>query len=155
MLPASPRPPSATPAGRCRPIPRAGVPLSLEDMLPVDLFDSGGAVMARKRAKRQIRPSLRFQPPPMEIPSGALRLAAAALAALFLAHVVMFGLRTVMAERRASSDGMNYISVARNLSAGEGFVQSAPGQNQFTFGARILTPLFRRKRGTRTASACP
>ena len=103
--------------------------------------------MARKR--KAARPSPRIPGPApgvrtaeLRIPPLALRLAAAALLALFLAHAVLFGMRAVLAERRESSDGMNYISVARNLSAGEGFVQSSPGHNQPRFWDEQFDPDF-------------
>ena len=56
-----------------------------------------------------------------------------ALGLVFIAHVSVFGFRSLVAERRIRSDAMNYIEVARNLSAGEGLVQSAVGFNQPTF----------------------
>lgn len=56
-----------------------------------------------------------------------------ALGLVFIAHVGVFGFRSLVAERRIRSDAMNYIAVARNLSAGEGLVQSAVGFNQPTF----------------------
>lgn len=55
------------------------------------------------------------------------------LGLVFIAHVSVFGFRSLVAERRIRSDAMNYIEVARNLSAGEGLVQSAVGFNQPTF----------------------
>ncbi len=58
---------------------------------------------------------------------------AVALGLVFIAHVSVFGFRSLVAERRIRSDAMNYIEVARNLSAGEGVVQSAVGFNQPTF----------------------
>lgn len=51
------------------------------------------------------------------------------LAALSLTHILAFGWR-VMHVRKTTPDSFNYIEVARNLSAGEGFAQSAPGFNQ-------------------------
>ena len=56
-----------------------------------------------------------------------------ALGLAFVAHAGVFGFRSLAAERRIRSDAMNYIEVARNLSAGEGLVQSAVGFNQPTF----------------------
>lgn len=99
--------------------------------------------MARKKRKAGKRQSATAIPTAeFKISPLSLRLAAAALLALLLAHSVVFGMRAVLAEKRDSSDAMNYISVARNLSAGEGFVQSAPGQNQFTFWAGKFSPDF-------------
>ena len=51
------------------------------------------------------------------------------LVSLSLAHIFVFGWR-VMEVGKKSNDSFNYIEVARNLSAGEGLVQSAPGFNQ-------------------------
>ena len=51
------------------------------------------------------------------------------LIALSLAHIFVFGWRVVEVGKK-SPDSFNYIDVARNLSAGEGLVQSAPGFNQ-------------------------
>ena len=61
------------------------------------------------------------------------RKVAVALALLFALHVAVFGWRSLVAERNLESgdpDALNYITVARNLSEGKGFVQSAPGFNQ-------------------------
>ena len=83
--------------------------------------------MARKKRKAGVRrPSPRPSSASFQMSPAALRLAAFALFALFLAHAVVFGMRAVLAERKESSDAMNYIAVARNLSTGEGFVQDAP-----------------------------
>ena len=60
---------------------------------------------------------------------------AALLGLLFVGHVGVFGWRSIAVDRRVTSDSMNYIGVARNLSAGEGLVQSPAGYNQPTFWA--------------------
>ena len=64
------------------------------------------------------------------------------LGLLFVGHVGVFGWRSVTFDRRITADSMNYIDVARNLSAGEGLVQSAAGFNQFTFWGRDFSPDF-------------
>ena len=72
-----------------------------------------------------------------------LRLGAALLLGLlFAAHLVVFGWRSITFDRRITADSMNYIDVARNLSAGEGLVQSAAGYNQPTFWERDFSPDF-------------
>ncbi len=65
---------------------------------------------------------------------------AALLGLLFVGHVGVFGWRSITFDRRVTSDSMNYIDVARNLSAGEGLVQSAAGYNQPTFWAQDFSP---------------
>ena len=67
---------------------------------------------------------------------------AALLGLLFVGHVGVFGWRSVTFDRRLTGDSMNYIDVARNLSAGEGLVQSAAGFNQATFWAQDFSPHF-------------
>ena len=67
---------------------------------------------------------------------------AALLGLLFAGHVGVFGWRSVTFDRRVTGDSMNYIDVARNLSAGEGLVQSAAGFNQPTFWAQDFSPNF-------------
>ena len=67
------------------------------------------------------------------------------LGLLFVGHVGVFGWRSVTFDRRVTGDSMNYIDVARNLSAGEGLVQSAAGFNQPTFWVRDFTPHFPEK----------
>ena len=64
------------------------------------------------------------------------------LALLFVGHVGVFGWRSITFDRRVTGDSMNYIDVARNLSAGEGLVQSAAGFNQPTFWAQDFSPDF-------------
>ena len=68
--------------------------------------------------------------------------AAFLLGLLFAAHVAVFGWRSITFDRRITGDSMNYIEVARNLSAGEGLVQSAAGFNQPTFWERDFSPDF-------------
>ena len=70
---------------------------------------------------------------------------AALLGLLFVGHVGVFGWRSIAFDRRVTGDSMNYIDVARNLSAGEGLVQSAAGFNQPTFWERDFTPHFPEK----------
>ena len=67
------------------------------------------------------------------------------LGLLFVGHVGVFGWRSIAFDRRVTGDSMNYIDVARNLSAGEGLVQSAAGFNQPTFWQRDFTPQFPEK----------
>ena len=67
---------------------------------------------------------------------------AAVLALLFAGHIGVFGWRSLTFDRRVTGDSMNYIDVARNLSAGEGLVQSAAGFNQPTFWAEDFSPDF-------------
>ena len=67
---------------------------------------------------------------------------AALLGLLFVGHVGVFGWRSITFDRRVTGDSMNYIDVARNLSAGEGLVQSAAGFNQRTFWAQDFSPDF-------------
>ena len=67
---------------------------------------------------------------------------AALLGLLFVGHVGVFGWRSITFDRRVTGDSMNYIDVARNLSAGEGLVQSAAGFNQRTFWAQDFSPHF-------------
>ena len=67
---------------------------------------------------------------------------AALLGLLFVGHVGVFGWRSITFDRQISADSMNYIDVARNLSAGEGLVQSAAGFNQPTFWAQDFSPHF-------------
>ena len=62
------------------------------------------------------------------------------LVGLLAVHLLLFVWFSVTVERRVSPDSMNYISVARNAVAGEGFVQSAPGFNQPTFWGEDFTP---------------
>ena len=62
------------------------------------------------------------------------------LSLLFAAHLIVFGWFSMTIERRVSPDSMNYISVARNATSGDGFVQSAPGFNQPTFWADHFSP---------------
>ena len=64
------------------------------------------------------------------------------LGLLFVGHVGVFGWRSITFDRRLTGDSMNYIDVARNLSAGEGLVQSAAGFNQATFWAQDFSPHF-------------
>ena len=64
------------------------------------------------------------------------------LGLLFLGHVGVFGWRAITFERRLTGDSLNYIDVARNVSAGEGLVQSAVGFNQPTFWDRDFSPDF-------------
>ena len=64
------------------------------------------------------------------------------LALLFVGHVGVFGWRSISFDRRITGDSMNYIDVARNLSAGEGLVQSAAGFNQPTFWGEDFSPDF-------------
>ncbi len=66
----------------------------------------------------------------------------AVLLALFTGHVGVFGWRSITFDRRVTGDSMNYLDVARNLSAGEGLVQSAAGFNQPTFWAEDFSPDF-------------
>ena len=73
------------------------------------------------------------------------RTVAILLGLLFVGHVGVFGWRSVTFDRRVTGDSMNYIDVARNLSAGEGLVQSAAGYNQPTFWVRDFTPQFPEK----------
>ena len=73
------------------------------------------------------------------------RTVAILLGLLFVGHVGVFGWRSVTFDRRVTADSMNYIDVARNLSAGEGLVQSAAGFNQPTFWERDFTPHFPEK----------
>ena len=73
------------------------------------------------------------------------RTVAILLGLLFVGHVGVFGWRSVTFDRRVTADSMNYIDVARNLSAGEGLVQSAAGFNQPTFWVRDCTPHFPEK----------
>lgn len=61
------------------------------------------------------------------------------LVGLLAVHLVLFLWFSVNVERRVSPDSMNYISVARNAVAGDGFVQSAPGFNQPTFWGEDFT----------------
>ena len=67
------------------------------------------------------------------------------LGVLFVGHLGVFGWRSVTFDRRLTGDSMNYIDVARNLSAGEGLVQSAVAFNQPTFWERHFTPHFPEK----------
>ena len=67
------------------------------------------------------------------------------LGLLSVGHVGVFGWRSITFDRRVTGDSMNYIDVARNLSAGEGLVQSAAGFNQPTFWERDFTPQFPEK----------
>ena len=85
----------------------------------------------KRKAKRPDSPPSRTAAA-TRISSVAPRLAALALCALFLVHVAVYGWR-VMAERNLSRDSFNYVTVARNLSEGRGFVQSAPGFNHPSF----------------------
>ena len=71
------------------------------------------------------------------------------LGLLFVGHVGVFGWRSITFDRRVTGDSMNYIDVARNLSAGEGLVQSAAGFNQRAFWAQDFSPHFPDK--TRTS----
>ena len=64
------------------------------------------------------------------------------LGLLFVGHVGVFGWRSITFDRRVTGDSMNYIDVARNLSAGEGLVQSAAGFNQRAFWAQDFSPDF-------------
>ena len=50
--------------------------------------------------------------------------------------------RSMTFDRSLTGDSLNYIDVARNLSAGEGLVQSAAGFNQPTFWAQDFSPHF-------------
>ena len=81
----------------------------------------------------------RLERPRIRIPIAVL------LGLLFVGHVGVFGWRSVTFDRRVTGDSMNYIDVARNLSAGEGLVQSAAGYNQPTFWAEDFTPHFPEK----------
>ena len=67
------------------------------------------------------------------------------LGLLFVLHASVFGWLSVAAIRRVSPDSMNYIAVARNVVAGEGLVQSAPGFNQPTLWDEDFSPRFPRK----------
>ena len=73
------------------------------------------------------------------------RTVAILLGLLFVGHVGVFGWRSIAFDRRVTPDSMNYIDVARNLSAGQGLVQSAAGFNQPTFWERDFTPHFPEK----------
>ena len=64
------------------------------------------------------------------------------LGLLSVGHVGVFGWRSITFDRRVTGDSMNYIDIARNLSAGEGLVQSAAGFNQRTFWAQDFSPDF-------------
>ena len=64
------------------------------------------------------------------------------LGLLSVGHVGVFGWRSITFDRRVTSDSMNYIDVARNLSAGEGLVQSAAGFNQRAFWGQGFSPHF-------------
>ena len=64
------------------------------------------------------------------------------LGLLSVGHVGVFGWRSIAFDRRVTADSMNYIDVARNLSAGEGLVQSAAGFNQRAFWAQDFSPHF-------------
>ena len=64
------------------------------------------------------------------------------LGLLFVGHVGVFAGRAFTFNRRLTSDPLNYIDVARNLSAGEGLVQSAAGYNQRTFWGQDFSPHF-------------
>ena len=66
----------------------------------------------------------------------------ALLALLFAAHVAVFGWRSIAFDRRITGDSMNYIDVARNVTAGEGLVQSTAGFNQPTFWERDFSTDF-------------
>ena len=71
-----------------------------------------------------------------------IRPVGALLVLLFAIHVVVFGWRSITFDRRITGDSMNYIDVARNLSAGEGLVQSTAGYNQPTFWERDFSTDF-------------
>lgn len=64
------------------------------------------------------------------------------LALLFAGHVGVFAWRSLTFDRRLTADSMNYIDVARNLSAGDGLVQSAAGFNQPTYWGQDFSPDF-------------
>ena len=68
--------------------------------------------------------------------------AGALLVLLFAIHAAVFGWRSITFDRRVTADSMNYIDVARNLSAGEGLVQSTAGFNQPTFWERDFSTDF-------------
>ena len=93
--------------------------------------------MARKKKKAGEPPGVpaaRFRPGPACL--------AATLCVLFLLHVAVFGWRVMSAERQLSADSFNYATIARNLSEGRGFVQSAPGFNQPAFWGDQFSPDF-------------
>ena len=76
----------------------------------------------------------------VRLSSGAARLAIAALCALAVAHAAVFAWRVADERRITLTDVPNYVAVARNLSQGRGFVQSAPGFNQISFWGRQFNP---------------
>ena len=94
--------------------------------------------MAKKRKAGKAIPARAA----VQFPPVVVRLAALALVVLFLAHVAVFGGRVMLAERNLSPDSFNYVTVARNLSEGRGFVQSAPGFNQPGFWGEQFSPDF-------------
>ena len=67
---------------------------------------------------------------------------ASLLLLLLLTHVGVFGWRTIAYDRAVTNDSMNYIDVARNLSAGEGLVQSAVGYIQPRLWEQNFSPHF-------------
>ena len=77
------------------------------------------------------------------------------LGLLFVGHVGVFGWRSITFDRRVTGDSMNYIDVARNLSAGEGLVQSAAGFNQRTFWAQDSRRTSRKRRVQVTTPGTP
>lgn len=64
------------------------------------------------------------------------------LTLVFVVHWAVFGWRGLTVERLASFDSWNYIAVARNLSAGRGFVQSSVGFNQPGLWGADFSPEF-------------
>ncbi len=77
--------------------------------------------------------------------SASLRTVTAVIAIAIAAHIAVFGWRVLSVERRLTLDSYNYISVARNISAGEGIVQSTAWINRQVFWARPLELGFREK----------
>ena len=80
---------------------------------------------------------------PIRLEGSRTRITVAVLLGLLsVVHVGVFGWRSITFDRRVTGDSMNYIDVARNLSAGEGLVQSAAGFNQRAFWAQDFSPDF-------------
>ena len=65
---------------------------------------------------------------------------ASLLGLLLVTHVGGFGWRAITYDRAITNDSMNYIDVARNLSAGEGLVQSAVGYIQPRLWEQNVSP---------------
>ena len=83
---------------------------SLEESDPVTRGTDGHLLPGRERSRTRIT-------------------IAVLLGLLFVGHVGVFGWRSITFDRSLTGDSLNYIDVARNLSAGEGLVQSAAGFN--------------------------